>query len=439
MVFLFMDPSSTLCLLSCLVLLGLSAFFSASESAFVGANRIKLKTLAENGNRRAALALSISEKFDSTLTAILVGNCLVNTVCASLATVFTLRLFGEMTPVQTTAATLVTTAVVILFGEIAPKTLANYDNDAVAVAFAPFLRFLLWILTPLTLLFSGLTVLVSKISGGSSEPTVTEDEISSIIETGEEEGVIDEEQSDLLQSALEFGGTRVADVLTLWDDVTFVTLSMSQNEVLELIRSTKYSRLPVLEKDRVVGILLVRSYLRSYMTTGRADLRRLMTKPTFVPLDAPIDDLLDEMSRNKCCMAIVRDKNGKNMGLVTIEDFLEELVGEIYDEDDKFDPNFAKLGGNYFEASGNLTLGALYDRMGYENGDKSLRGKRIHTFLLERMGRLPEEGEEYETGDLHFTVDEVTDDRITRVTVKLDTPELDLPPMEEDGEEADEK
>ena len=435
-----MDPSSTLCLLSCLVLLGLSAFFSASESAFVGANRIKLKTLAENGNRRAALALSISEKFDSTLTAILVGNCLVNTVCASLATVFTLQIFGgKATAVQTMAATLVTTAVVILFGEIAPKTLANYDNDAVAVAFAPYLRFLLWILTPLTLLFSGLTVLVSKISGGSSEPTVTEDEISSIIETGEEEGVIDEEQSDLLQSALEFGGTRVADVLTLWDDVTFVTLSMSQDELLELIRNTKYSRLPVLEKDRVVGILLVRNYLRSYMTTGRADLRRLMTKPTFVPLDAPIDDLLDEMSRNKCCMAIVRDKNGKNMGLVTIEDFLEELVGEIYDEDDKFDPNFAKLGGNYFEASGNLTLGALYDRMGYENGEKSLRNKRIHTFLLERMGRLPEEGEEYETGDLHFTVDEVTDDRISRVTVKLDTPELDLPPMEEDGEEADEE
>ena len=434
-----MDPSSTLCLLSCLVLLGLSAFFSASESAFVGANRIKLRTLAENGNRRAALAMSISDKFDRTLTAILVGNCLVNTVCASLATVFTLRLFGEMNAVQTTVTTLVTTAVVILFGEITPKTLANYDNDAVAVAFAPFLRFLLWILTPLTLLFSGLTVLVSKISGGSSEPTVTEDEITSIIETGEEEGVIDEEQSDLLQSALEFGGTRVADVLTLWDDVTFVTLSMSQDEVLELIRNTKYSRLPVLEKDRVVGILLVRTYLRSYMTTGRADLRRLMTKPTFVPLDAPIDDLLDEMSRNKCCMAIVRDKSGKIMGLVTVEDFLEELVGEIYDEDDKFDPNFAKLGGNYFEASGNLTLGALYDRMGYEHGDKSLRGKRIHTFLLERMGRLPEEGEEYEIGDLHFTVDEVADDRITRVTVKLDTPELDLPPMEDGGEEATEE
>ncbi|MBP5610397.1 MAG: DUF21 domain-containing protein, partial [Clostridia bacterium] len=190
-----MDPSSTLCLLSCLVLLGLSAFFSASESAFVGANRIKLRTLAENGNRRAALAMSISDKFDRTLTAILVGNCLVNTVCASLATVFTLQQFGEMNAVQTTVTTLVTTAVVILFGEITPKTLANYDNDAVAVAFAPFLRFLLWILTPLTLLFSGLTALVSKISGGSSEPTVTEDEITSIIETGEEEGVIDEEQS----------------------------------------------------------------------------------------------------------------------------------------------------------------------------------------------------------------------------------------------------
>ena len=185
-----MDPSSTLYLLSCLVILGLSAFFSASESAYVGANRIKLKTLAENGNRRASLALSISDDFDRTLTAILVGNCLVNTVCASIATVFTLGLFdGKMSPVQTTVTTLITTAVVILFGEIAPKTLANYDNDAVAVAFAPFLRFLLWTLTPLTLLFSGLTALVSKVSGGSAEPTVTEDEISSIIETGEEEGL----------------------------------------------------------------------------------------------------------------------------------------------------------------------------------------------------------------------------------------------------------
>ena len=431
-----MDPSSTLCLLSCLLLLGLSAFFSASESAYVGANRIKLKSLAENGNRRASLALSISDKFDTFLTAILVGNCLVNTVCASLATVFTLRLFdGKMTTAQTTVTTLITTAVVILFGEIAPKTLANYDHDAVALAFAPFLRFLLWILFPLTLLFSALTALVSKISGGSSEPTVTEDEISSIIETGEEEGVIDEEQSDLLQSALEFGGTRVADVLTLWDDVTSVSLSMTQDEILELIRSTKYSRLPVLEKDRVVGILLVRSYLRSYMTTGRADLRRLMTKPTFVPLDAPIDELLDEMSRNKCCMAIVRDKNGKIMGLVTVEDFLEELVGEIYDEDDEFDPNFAKLGGNYFEASGTLTMGALFDGMGYENAGMIPKNKRIHTFLLERMGRLPEEGEEYRMGDLTFTVDEVTDDRITRVTVKLDTPELELPPMEEEKDE----
>lgn len=435
-----MDPSSTLCLLSCLVLLGLSAFFSASESAFVGANRIKLKTLAESGNRRAALALSIFDRFDSTLTAILVGNCLVNTVCASLATIFTLRLFGgAMTPVQTTVTTLVTTAVVILFGEITPKTLANYDHDAVAVAFAPFLRFLLWILTPLTLLFSGLTALVSKISGGSSEPTVTEDEISAIIETGEEEGVIDEEQSDLLQSALEFGGTRVADVLTLWDDVTFASLSMTQDEVLSLIRNTKFSRLPVLEKDRVVGILLVRNFLRAYITTGRADLRRLMTKPTFVPLDAPIDELLDEMSRNKCCMAIVRDKSGKTMGLVTVEDFLEELVGEIYDEDDEVNPDFAKLGGNYFEASGKLTLGALFDGMGYENADEPLRSKRLHTFLLERMGRLPEEGEEYRMGDLLFTVDEVTEDRIVRVTVKLDTPELDLPPMEEDGEEVSEE
>lgn len=445
---LFMDPYSWLLLLSCIVLLLFSAYFSATESAFAGVNRVRVKSLADNGDRRAKAALKISENFDKALTAILVGNNIVNIVCASVATILAIRIIGgvasgEQTGLNaslTTVTTLITTVLIFLFGEMIPKSLANADNDGLAIRLAPSLRVVMAILTPLTAIFLGISHLTRRICGGDSEPTMTEDELSTIIETVEEEGVIDEEQSDLLQSALEFSSTTVADVLTLWDDVSYVRLGAPAVETLELIRNTRHSRLPVLDGEEVVGILLIRNYLKSYITTGSADVRSLMTKPSFVRLDAVIDELLEQMSRNKCYLSVVRDKNDKVIGVVTIEDFLEELVGEIFDEDDEVNPDFMKLGGNYFEVSGALSMGELLDGMAYGGETAGIpRRKSLHTWLLERAGHVPEEGEEITCGDLLFTVDEVEDQRVSRVTVKLDTPELSFEEPESGTEPADEK
>ena len=435
-----MDPYSWLCLSVCFVLVFFSAYFSATESAFAGMNRIRMRSLADGGDRRAKAALRISENFDKALTALLIGNNVVNILCASLATVFALDVFTNgvqsgVDPLLTTMTTVVTTVAIFMFGEMIPKSLANADNDRMARLLAPSFRIYMTVMTPLTVIFYGINRLVHRLTGDAAEPTVTEDELSTIIEAVEEEGVIDEEQGELLQSALEFSSTTVADVLTLWDDVTKLSLDMTPEEVYEVVRTSKHSRLPVLDGEEVVGILMIRSYLKTYIATGRADIRNLMSPPAFVALDAVIDGLLEQMSRSKCYLSVVLDKNGKPIGVVTIEDFLEELVGEIFDEDDEVNPDFMKLGGNYFEVSGALTMGQLLSEIGCEAEEPVPAAKPLHIWLIERLGHTPEEGETLVFGGLTFEIETVTDGRVERVTVKLETPELEIETPDEEGKE----
>ena len=434
-----MDPYSWLLLFSCILLIFFSAFFSSVESAFAGASRTRLRSLADDGNRRAAKALRICEHFDNALISLLVGNNVVNTLCASLATVFALEVFteGETTevdPLLTLLITVITTVVIFIFGELVPKTIANSANDRAAMLLAPPFAAFCVLIKPITIIFSGISVLVKRITGDYEEPTVTEDELSTIIETVEEEGVIDQEQGELLQSALEFSETTVADVLTLWDDVNKVSLDMKSEDVLRLILSTKHSRLPVVDGDRVVGVLMQKTFLKSYITSGRGDVSALMTRPSFVALDAVIDELLEEMSENKCYLSVVLDREGKPLGVVTIEDFLEELVGEIFDEEEEVNHDFLKLGGNYFEVAGSLTMGELIDGIGYSPREIIPKNKALRTWLLERLGHLPEEDEEVVFEDLTFHVDELQDERVTRVTVQLVTPELQIEPDEAECE-----
>ena len=434
-----MDPYSWLLLFSCILLIFFSAFFSSVESAFAGASRTRLRSLADDGNRRAAKALRICEHFDNALISLLVGNNVVNTLCASLATVFALEVFteGETTevdPLLTLLITVITTVVIFIFGELVPKTIANSANDRAAMLLAPPFAAFCVLIKPITIIFSGITALVKRITGDYEEPTVTEDELSTIIETVEEEGVIDQEQGELLQSALEFSETTVADVLTLWDDVNKVSLDMKSEDVLRLILSTKHSRLPVVDGDRVVGVLMQKTFLKSYITSGRGDVSALMTRPSFVALDAVIDELLEEMSENKCYLSVVLDREGKPLGVVTIEDFLEELVGEIFDEEEEVNHDFLKLGGNYFEVAGSLTMGELIDGIGYSPREIIPKNKALRTWLLERLGHLPEEDEEVVFEDLTFHVDELQDERVTRVTVQLATPELQIEPDEAECE-----
>jgi len=412
-----------------------SAFFSATESAFVSVNAVRIKTMAENGHRRARTAAKIMDDFDRTLTGILIGNNIVNLSCASVATILAIDVFkalrpsvGDLESTAAAAASAVTTVVIFMLGEMIPKSLATSNSERVVLAFAPAVRMFVYLITPLSFMFSWVSHLMSKLFPQKEEPTVTEEELSTIIDTIEEEGVIDEEQGELLQSALEFSKTTVADVLTMRDDIVFVDLSMTADEIAACLIKNKHSRLPVCNGsiDSVVGILVIRDFLKAYVSGTNVDVRKIMKEPYFVPLNASIDDLLSEMGRNRFYMAIVRDAAGNTAGVVTIEDFLEELVGEIFDEDDEIDESFMKLGGNHFEVAGTLSIGEMYRRMKHTPAHRFLPTKPVHIWVLEKLGREPQEEETFEEGELTVTVLEVEDGRVRRIEVKLETPELDI-------------
>ena len=429
------------------ILVLLSAYFSAVESAFAGMNKIRIKNLAENGNRRSKSALYISEHFDRTLSTILICNNLCNIGGASIATVISFKVFDMLkesgtvdlsTAAETAIATAVTTIIVCIAGEILPKNYANTNSDKVVLATAPSLRAVMTVTFPVAIIFAGLTRLLTSFFKTEDEPTVTEEELSTIIENVEGEGIIDEEQSELLQSALEFSETYVADVLTLRDDVVSVDVSMSNEEILDVISNNKYSRMPVTDGDldNVVGVLIVKKFLRRYIVNEKFSVRDIMAKPYFVTLDAIIDEELKKMSHEKNYMAIVRDKEGKTIGIITIEDFLEELVGEIWDEDDVVNDNFIKLGGNRFKVSGSFAFTEMINEIGYDIDTSHYENKSVQSWILETLAHMPEEEEEFEWNELTVTVLELDENRIKQIEVKLNTPELEVS-LEENEEDSE--
>ncbi len=430
------------------LLVMLSAYFSAVESAFAGMNRIRIKNLAENGDRRSKSALYISEHFDRTLSTILICNNLSNVGGASIATVISFKVFQMLKDsgtvnlneaAETAIATAVTTIIVCIAGEILPKNYANTNSDKVVLATATSLRAIMVITFPIAIIFTGITRFLTSFFKAEEEPTVTEEELSTIIENVEDEGIIDEEQSDLLQSALEFSETTVADVLTVRDDIVSVDVSMSNEEILNVISNNKYSRLPVTDgdTDNIIGILISKKFLSRYISKEDFSVREIMTKPYFVTLDAIIDDELKKMSHEKNYMAIVKDKSGKTLGITTIEDFLEELVGEIWDEDDVVNDDFIKLGGNRFEVSGSFAFAEMIKEIGYDIDVSDYENKSVQSWILQTLAHMPEEDEEFEWNDLTVTVLELDENRIKKVEVKLNTPELEIS-SDENVEEVEE-
>ena len=446
-----MDPSWWWLIFGyCLMLCG-SAFFSASENALAAANKIRLRTYAEEGKRGAKTALQLVEDFDKTLTTILIGNNIVNVVGASLATVFAFNVAkpaiveGRIADgTITVIVTVVTTVIVFLLGEMTPKSLALAYPDVIACAFAPILRALTVLLRPLAWVFGAIGTLTRKVFGGGSEPTVTEEELSAMFETAEEEGTLDEDQEDLLQSALEFSETTVADVVTLRDDVVGIRLGMSYDEVMGILEESKHSRFPVYENDldHIVGVLQIKKYLKAYLAGERLSLKELSSPAFYTTLDAPIHELLEKMSRAKVTMAVVRDpESGKTVGIVTIEDFLEELVGEIFDEDDVVNEKFMKLGGNYFRVSADCTLGEMFRDMSYHGKVNMSRIKTVGAWVQEALGHAPLPDDVFVWRDLTVTVTDVDEaGKLEYVEVKLANAMLDgvtAPnPAEEGGERA---
>lgn len=334
------DPTALVMLIvSYVLLIILGAYFAGAEMAFASVNRIRMMSLAEDSDKRAKRVLYVLDNFEKSLATLLVGNNLAHIGCATISTVFAVQAWGEG---AVSAATIVTTVIVFLIAETLPKYYAKACSERFALSIAGSMVFLMKVLTPLTFLFNRFSAKVlSKFSAAEEEsPTVTEDELYSSIETSIEEGALGEETSELLQSALDYTERVVGDVLTPWSEVQTLRTSMTNKEMLDIVCDSIHSRLPLVDAaGGVMGIMHIRRFLRAYVrTSGRLIPRSAASAPYYVAPDEPIDDLLPKLSANKTHIAIVAREDRVPLGIVTVEDILEELVGEIYDEDDASAP-----------------------------------------------------------------------------------------------------
>lgn len=407
------------------------AYFAATESSFSAVNKIKIKTLADDGNKRAKGVMYVLNKFDKALTTLLLGNNVTKIAGASVFTILATDIFREQFGKSddfldsfafSMICSVMSTVIIFLFSEMIPKSFANDRSETVSLFFEGSLRFLMKMLRPFSAFLGLISDFASKlVSKKHHEPSITEDELTAIIETAEEEGVVDEEQSDMLKSALEFAKTTVGDIMTMEKDFEFVKLNSSTSEILDAIRNTKHSRLPVRAENsgKVVGILRTRTYLIEYQRNPKINLRSVMKTPYRVSKNAKIDTLLNEMRQRKIQVAIVFDDTKKDVGLITIEDILEELVGEIFDEEDDVDKDFQALGGNKYLVNTHLLLSTAYERMGIGPAPRRIAAKPILSFILETLGRIPDEDQTFIYENLEITSKTVVNGRITEVIIHL--------------------
>lgn len=422
LIFFYMDSLPQIILY--VVLLFAAAYFAAAESAFSSMNKVRIQLLADEGNKKAKRAIRIADRFDRAITTLLIGTNIAHIGCASLSTIIALNLWGKIYgegPVSA-VSTVVTTIIVFLFSEMIPKSFAKANAERVALAFAGSFTLVMKLLTPIALVFAGISKLFTKLFPAKEEPTYSEEELVSLIETVEEEGVIDEESSEILQSAIEFSSTTVKDVMTVRDDIFAIEVHTPVAEIRHQIIETNFTRVPVYDTDidRIIGILNIRTFLKTYMQKkGKFNVRTILTKPCAASADSPIDELFDQMRRNKIYMAVVKDDIDATIGIATIEDFLEEIVGEIFDEDDEVNENFVKLGGFNYEISGSMNVGEAFMLLRYRTAKPAVMAKNIRTWVVEMLGHTPEEDESFIYEDaLEVRVSEVCEGSVVKVEIK---------------------
>ena len=412
-----MDGDSWLSWLFVVALLCMAAYFAVAETAVTSVGRIRLRTRAERGETRAEKALYIQDHFDQAISAILIGTNIVHISTATLVTVLVSRTWGTG---WVALGTIVCTVTVFFAGEMLPKSIGKRYSERCALAVAPSLCFFMRLFAPLTRALAAIGEFFTRLSKGEPEVTVTEDELYDIIETMTDEGELDEERGELIHSALEFGDVTVERVFTPRVDMAALE---EPEKVLAFLREELHSRIPVYEDtiDNIIGVLPIRRYIRSYLRSGKyPELRSLLDEPCFVHQSASIDELLEELNRRKLSLAIVTDNYGGTMGIVTVEDILEELVGEIYDEDDVAEVDFRSLGDGQYEVSADMDMEDLFDELGYEDPeDTDWDHKPVGEWVYEQFDMIPQEGESFTWHRLRVTVAAIEHRRILKLLVTL--------------------
>lgn len=414
-----MEDGSWVMYAALLVLIALSAYFSASETAFSSVNKIRMKNYADSGSSRAKIALEIAENYDRTISTILVGNNVVNIASASIATIIATGLFG---PSGAAISTFLTTVVVLIFGEILPKSYAKENSEHFALKTAPILRFIIRILSPVVKIFLLLQEAMGRLSRSEKAPSVTEEELKYIIDTIEEEGVMAEGEVELVQSAIDFNDITVQEVLTHRVDMVAIDIGDEMGKIIETVMRERYTRLPVYEKtaDHIIGILQSRDLLEAVVRGEEINLRLMLAEPLFVHKTKKIGPLLTDFKRERVHIAIVTDDYGGTMGIVTMEDLLEELVGEIWDEDEEVAQEFLPQPDGSYLVSGDMDIEDFFEEFEYENKDFDSEFTAMSGWALEMFERLPEVGESFTFDGFTITVSELGDQRIKKLTVRFD-------------------
>lgn len=398
------------------VCVALSAFFSASETAFTSANKVRLKTLAAGGNKRAKLALSLAEDYDRLLSTILVGNNIVNIAASALATSLFLALLNGNNGLATTLSTVVMTIVILIFGEVSPKTIAKESPEKIAMAFSPVLRALRMLITPINVFF----VLIKKLLHLIVKPVETEsyieEELMTMVDEAQSEGDMDAHEGELIRSAIEFNDDRdVQSILTPRVDVTALEDTASMEEAADLFRQSGYSRVPVYHEDmdHIVGILNEKDfYLRKH--EGCTSIADIMQQPVYAPTTLKLSKLLKLFQTQKTHIVIVLDEFGGTEGIVTMEDVLEELVGEIYDEHDDVDQELLIMDDGSRLVDGGMQLAELLELLEVED---IYNADTVGGWAAEVLGIIPFVGAAFETDDLRGLVTQMERRRVTQVRV----------------------
>ena len=399
---------------ACLIL---SAYFSATETAFSSANGTKLRTLAEKGSKKAKLACELLEHYDKLLSTILIGNNIVNILMASIGTVLFVRHYGDA---GATISTIVVTVVVLVFGEISPKSVAKDCAERFAMFSAPILRVFLFVLTPLNFLFSLWKKLLAKVFRLNGESKMSQEELLMLVDEVQQDGSIDKNEGELLKNAIDFSEQQAQDILIHRVDLAALPITASKEEVAALFTETKYSRLLIYQDsiDHILGTVHQKDF---YVGCGITEkpLPEIIVPPLFVLENEPISRLLKTLQKAKTHVAVVVDEYGGTCGIVTMEDILEELVGEIWDEHDEIEVFIRKTGANTFLVDSSMDFDefAAYFQLKTDSEMTSVSG-----WVMEQFGRVPESGERISTGPLDVLVTKVDNHRIEEIQVTQHAP-----------------
>lgn len=413
-----MPDGSVPLLIVLIVLVILSGFFSAAETAYSCASRIKLRSLSVNGNKRAKNALDLAEnKFDKLLSTILVGNNIVNITTATLATVFFAKILSGTNADSSFVSTIVITVVVLLFGEITPKFIASAYPEKFAMAFYPLVMFFYGLFYIFIWIFSGWKWLVKKIFRLKTDDKVTEEEILTVVEEAEEDGTIKKEETRLIRSVIEFDDVEVGDILVPRVNMIAVSENSSMEELKTVFDKEGYSRIPVYKDtvDTIIGTIHEKDFFPAYLK-GETNVKNVMQPAYFTTEHVKISNLLKQLQKQKVHIAVVLDEYGGTAGIVTLEDVLEELVGEIWDEHDE-EVNYFKKTGDVTVADGNAPLSDFFEYFNLSGEEEKFDAITLSGWIIERLGEIPKNGYKFSYANLDIEITKASVKRVLQIKV----------------------